>query len=264
MADDVKSPAAERPYIEFHHVYKAFGELSVLDDVTFDVRRGEMVAILGRSGVGKSVTLKHILGFLKPDAGQVLVAGREVSTLSEAQLMEVRRHVTMVFQSGALFDSLTVGENVAYPLRERAVRGLAVSEEEIERRVDKLLAQVELAEMKELMPSDLSTGMKRAVAIARALAAEPECILYDEPTTMVDPLMAQTLGDLILKVKQQTGLTSVVVTHDMKLARKLADRVVFLVDGRVGFFGTTAEMDQSSVPMVQEFIQLDEVSLLSS
>ena len=118
-------------------------------------------------------------------------------------------------------------------------------------------------EMRDLMPSDLSTGMKRAVAIARALAAEPECILYDEPTTMVDPLMAQTLGDLILKVKQQSGLTSVVVTHDMKLARKLADRVVFLVDGRVGFFGTTAEMDQSTVPMVQEFIQLDEVSLLS-
>jgi phospholipid/cholesterol/gamma-HCH transport system ATP-binding protein len=117
--------------------------------------------------------------------------------------------------------------------------------------------------MRELMPSDLSTGMKRAVAIARALAAEPECILYDEPTTMVDPLMAQTLGDLILKVKQQTGLTSVVVTHDMKLARKLADRVVFLVDGRVAFFGTIAEMDQSSVPMVQDFIRLDEVSLLS-
>jgi phospholipid/cholesterol/gamma-HCH transport system ATP-binding protein len=178
--------------------------------------------------------------------------------------MEVRRHVTMVFQSGALFDSLTVGENVAYPLRERALRGLAVSEDEIQQRVDKLLSQVELDDMRELMPSDLSTGMKRAVAIARALAAEPECILYDEPTTMVDPLMAQTIGDLILKVKRQTGLTSVVVTHDMKLARKLADRVVFLVDGRVAFFGTIAEMDQSTVPMVQDFIQLDEVSFLPS
>ena len=130
-------------------------------------------------------------------------------------------------------------------------------------RVDKLLSQVELDDMRELMPSDLSTGMKRAVAIARALAAEPECILYDEPTTMVDPLMAQTIGDLILKVKRQTGLTSVVVTHDMKLARKLADRVVFLVDGRVAFFGTTAEMDQSTVPMVKEFIELDKVSFLS-
>jgi len=264
MTDELKSRPAENPYIEFHHVYKAFEEQPVLEDVSFDVRRGEMVAILGRSGVGKSVTLKHILGFLKPDEGQVFVAGREVSALSEEELMDVRRRVTMVFQSGALFDSLTVGENVAYPLRERALRGLAVNEEEIQQRVDDLLAHVELEGMRELMPSDLSTGMKRAVAIARALAAEPECILYDEPTTMVDPLMAQTLSDLILKVKQQTGLTSIVVTHDMKLARKLADRVVFLVDGRVAFFGTVQEMDRSTVPMVQDFIQLDEVSFLSS
>jgi len=250
-------------YIDFRHVSKAFDGNPVLDDVSFNVHRGEMVAVMGRSGVGKSVTLKHILGFLRPDAGEVYVAGREVSTLSEQELMEVRRRVTMVFQSGALFDSLTVGENVAYPLRERAERGVAITEEEIQRRVDDLLDHVELLEMRELMPSDLSTGMKRAVAIARALAAEPECILYDEPTTMVDPLMAQTVGDLILKVKRQAGLTSVVVTHDVKLARKLADRVVFLIDGQVGFFGTVAEMDRSPVPMVQEFIQLDEVSFLS-
>ena len=264
MTDELKSRPPEDPYIEFLHVSKAFEGQPVLDDVTFDVRRGEMVAVLGRSGVGKSVTLKHILGFLKPDAGQVLVAGREVSALSEEDLMDVRRRVTMVFQSGALFDSLTVGENVAYPLRERALRGLVVSEDEIQQRVDNLLGRVELAGMRDWMPSDLSTGMKRAVAMARALAAEPECILYDEPTTMVDPLMAQTLSDLILKVKQQTGLTSIVVTHDVKLARKLADRLVFLVDGRVAFFGTIQEMDQSTVPMVQEFIQLDEVSFQSS
>jgi len=264
MLGDAQSRPQESPYIEFSHVDKAFEGQAVLVDVTFDVRRGEMMAILGRSGVGKSVALKHILGFLKPDAGQVFVAGREVSALSEDELMEVRRRVTMVFQSGALFDSLTVGENVAYPLRERALRGLAISEKEIQQRVDVLLGRVELDGTRELMPSDLSTGMKRAVAIARALAAEPECILYDEPTTMVDPLMAQTLGDLITKVKQQSGLTSVVVTHDMKLARKLADRLVFLVDGRVAFFGTVEEMDRSKVPMVQDFIQLDEVSFLSS
>jgi phospholipid/cholesterol/gamma-HCH transport system ATP-binding protein len=262
MTNRLSPGPTEKPYIEFLHVSKAFDEQHVLDDVTFDVRRGEMVAVLGRSGVGKSVTLKHILGFLKPDRGQVFVAGREVSVLSEDELMDVRRRVTMVFQSGALFDSLTVGENVAYPLRERALRGLSVNEDEIQQRVDKLLGRVELEGMRDLMPSDLSTGMKRAVAMARALAAEPECILYDEPTTMVDPLMAQTLSDLILKVKQQTGLTSVVVTHDVKLARKLADRVVFLVDGQVAFFGTIPEMDRSSVPMVQEFIQLDEVSFL--
>ncbi len=264
MSENPSSRTAGHPYIEFRNIYKSFDTQPVLVDVSFDVRQGEMVAVLGRSGVGKSVTLKHILGFLKPDSGQVLVGGREVDAMNEEELMNVRRRVTMVFQSGALFDSLTVSENVAYPLRERALRGLAMSEEEIQQRVESLLAHVELESVGELMPADLSTGMRRSVAIARALAAEPECILYDEPTTMVDPLMAHTLSDLILKVKQKSGLTSVVVTHDMKLARKLADRVVFLVDGRVGFFGTIREMDQSTVPMVQEFIQLDEVSFLSA
>jgi phospholipid/cholesterol/gamma-HCH transport system ATP-binding protein len=264
MADELNPKFSDNAYIRFLHVDKAFDEQPVLQDVSFEVRRGEMVAVLGRSGVGKSVLLKHILGFLQPDAGRVFVAGREVSAMSEEELMDVRRRVTMVFQSGALFDSLTVGENVAYPLRERALRGLPLSEEEIQKRVDELLARVELEGLRELMPPDLSTGMKRAVAIARALAAEPECILYDEPTTMVDPLMAQTLSDLILKLKRQTGLTSVVVTHDMKLARKLADRVVFLVDGRVAFFGLTQGMDQSTEPIVRDFIQLDEVSFLSS
>jgi phospholipid/cholesterol/gamma-HCH transport system ATP-binding protein len=264
MPDEPKPGPIESPYIEFRQVYKAFDEQPVLEDVSFEVRRGEMVAVLGRSGVGKSVTLKHILGFLKPDTGQVFVGGREVSALSEEELVDIRRRVTMVFQSGALFDSLTVGENVAYPMRERAERGLAMDESAIQTRVDELLGRVDLQGVRDLAPSDLSTGMKRAVAIARALAAEPECILYDEPTTMVDPLMAQTISDLILKLKRQTGLTSVVVTHDMRLARKLADRVVFLVEGRVGFFGPTQEMNQSPEPLVQEFIQLDEVSFLSS
>jgi phospholipid/cholesterol/gamma-HCH transport system ATP-binding protein len=249
-------------YIVFEHVYKSFDEQPVLVDVSFDVRRGEMVVVLGRSGVGKSVTLKHILGFLRPDSGKVFVEGREVSRLSEEELTEVRRHVTMVFQSGALFDSLTVGENVAYPLRERSVRGLQINEDQIQARAKELLGLVELEGVEDLMPADLSTGMKRAVAIARALAAEPDCILYDEPTTMVDPLMAQTIGDLILKLKHQTGLTSVVVTHDMKLARKLADRVVFLIDGRVAFFGPMSQLDSSHESIIQEFIQLDEVSFL--
>jgi len=264
MPDEPGPRPSESPYIEFLHVYKAFEEQPVLVDVSFEVRRGEMVAVLGRSGVGKSVTLKHILGFLKPDAGQVFVAGREVSALDEEELVGIRRRVTMVFQSGALFDSLTVGENVAYPLRERAERGLAVDEGAIQKRVEELLGRVDLEGVRDLAPSDLSTGMKRAVAIARALAAEPECILYDEPTTMVDPLMALTISDLILKLKRQTGLTSVVVTHDMRLARKLADRVVFLVEGKVVYFGPTREMDQSAEPLVQDFIQLDEVSFLPS
>ena len=256
------SEKSGQPYIEFLNVYKAFGELPVLVDVSFEVMRGEMVVVLGRSGVGKSVTLKHILGFLQPDAGRVLVAGKEVSAMAEEDLFAVRRCVTMVFQSGALFDSLTAGENVAYPLRERSARGERLDEDAIQARVDELLSLVDLQEVRDLMPSDLSTGMKRAVAIARSLAADPEAILYDEPTTMVDPLMVQTISDLILKLKKQTGLTSIVVTHDMKLARKLADRVVFLVGGRVAYFGPMSQIDDSHEQVIQDFIRLDEVSLL--
>lgn len=256
-------PDQNESYIQFSHVWKSFGDQHVLEDVSFEVQQGKTLVILGRSGVGKSVTLKHILGFLKPDRGEVYVAGHDVVSMTEAELTDMRRHVTMVFQSGALFDSLTVGENVAYPLRERALHQPELQDEDvIQNHVDQLLGLVDLAEVKDLMPADLSTGMKRAVAIARALAAAPEAILYDEPTTMVDPLMAQTIGDLILKLKRQRGLTSVVVTHDMRLARKLADRVVFLIDGRVAFFGPMSEMDDSPEPIIQEFIQLDEVSLL--
>ena len=256
----------EQPYIRFVHVFKAFGSQPVLDDVSFEVRRGEMAVVLGRSGVGKSVTLKHLMGFLQPDSGEVWVAEREVSRIPESELLDLRRRVTMVFQSGALFDSLTLAENIAYPIRERAVHDEApVDEDEIQARVDELLGLVDLPhEARDLAPSDLSTGMKRAVAIARALAAKPDCLLYDEPTTMVDPLMAATIGDLILKLKKRTGLTSVVVTHDMKLARKLADRVVFLVDGKVAFFGPISELNACEEPMVQAFIYLDEMPALAS
>lgn len=258
------STACPEPYIEFVHVFKSFGEERVLDDVSFEVCQGEMVVVLGRSGVGKSVTLKHIMGFLHPDSGAVRVAGRDVSRLSEEEMMEVRRRVTMVFQSGALFDSLTVGENVGYPLRERAERAgkVSIDEECVRKRVEELLDLVELRDARDLMPSDLSTGMKRAVAIARALAAEPEAILYDEPTTGVDPLMAITVGDLILKLKHHQRTTSIVVTHDMKLARKLADRVVFLKEGRVAYFGPISGLDESPEPLIREFVELDEVPFL--
>jgi ABC-type transporter Mla maintaining outer membrane lipid asymmetry ATPase subunit MlaF len=264
MGDHEQAERNAAPFIQFEHVCKSFGDIPVLVDVSFEVRRGEMVVVLGRSGVGKSVTLKHILGFLKPDAGQVFVDGAEVTEMTEQQLADVRRRVTMVFQSGALFDSLTVGENVAYPLRERAEHSLGMAEDDIQARVGELLKLVELDDVRDRMPSDLSTGLKRAVAIARALAAEPEAILYDEPTTMVDPLMAQTVGDLILKLKRQTGLTSIVVTHDMKLARKLADRVVFLVEGRVLFFGPMSDLDASQESAIQDFIRLDEISFMES
>jgi len=245
------------PYIEFKHVSKAFGDNHVLDDVSFQVYPGETVCILGRSGVGKSVSLHHIMGFLKPDSGRVIVAGEDITNFTEEQMEPIRKKVTMVFQNGALFDSLTVGENVAFPLRERK----DLSEDQIFQIVDGLLEMVAVKEMRDLLPSDLSTGMKRSVAIARALAAQPECVLYDEPTTMVDPLMAQLLGDLISRLKVQLHLTSIVVTHDMRLARKLADRIIFLYEGRVVFYGPTDEMASSPEPIVREFLELDELKI---
>jgi len=246
-----------RPYIEFREVSKAFGDNVVLDHVSFDVMPSETVCILGRSGVGKSVSLHNIMGFLKPDSGRILVAGEDITDYNEEQLQAIRKKVTMVFQNGALFDSLTVGENVAFPLRE----GRDLSEEQIYQIVDGLLDMVGVKEMRDLLPSDLSTGMKRSVAIARALAARPECVLYDEPTTMVDPLMAQLLGDLIKRLKAQLKLTSIVVTHDMRLAEKLAERVVFLFQGKAVFFGTYAEMEKSREPIVREFLELDELKI---
>src|SRR3954452_24000683 len=173
------------PYIEFRDVSKAFGDNVVLQDVSFDVLPAETVCILGRSGVGKSVALHHIMGFLKPDSGRVIVAMEDITDYDEREMERIRKKVTMVFQNGALFDSLTVGENVAFPLRERR----DLNEEQIYQVVDGLLEMVGVKAMRDLLPSDLSTGMKRSVAIARALAAQPEAILYDEPTTMVDPLM---------------------------------------------------------------------------
>jgi len=254
MPDD---PQQATPYIEFKHVSKAFGEKCVLDDVSFDVRSGETVCILGRSGVGKSVTLHNIMGFLKPDSGRVIVAHEDVTDYDDVHMEAIRKKVTMVFQNGALFDSLTVGENIAFPLRERR----DLTEDQIYQIVDGLLQMVGVGHMRDLLPSDLSTGMKRSVAIARALAAQPECVLYDEPTTMVDPLMAQLLGDLIKRLKIQLHLTSVVVTHDMRLAKKLADRIVFLHEARAIFFGTYAEMEKSPEPIVKEFLELDELKI---
>jgi phospholipid/cholesterol/gamma-HCH transport system ATP-binding protein len=186
----------------------------------------------------------------------VIVAYEDITDYPEADLERIRKKVTMVFQNGALFDSLTVGENVAFPLRERG----DLDEEQIYQVVDGLLEMVGVKAMRDLLPSDLSTGMKRSVAIARALSAQPEAVLYDEPTTMVDPLMAQLLGDLIKKLKFQLKLTSVVVTHDMRLAEKLADRVVFLHEARVVFFGTPDEMVRSAEPIVQQFLTLDELN----
>src|ERR1700761_7212003 len=191
-------------YIEFRHVYKTFDK-PVLVDSNFFVDNGQTLAIIGRSGVGKSVSLGHIMGFLKPDSGTVIVAHNDITHFTEAELRKIRRHVTMVFQSGALFDSLTVGENILFSLELRE----DYDEKNKEDVVSGLLNMVDLLHVKDVYPADLSTGYKRAVAIARALAAQPDCILYDEPATMVDPIMSDDLTNLMLKLKQQLRLTAV-------------------------------------------------------
>jgi phospholipid/cholesterol/gamma-HCH transport system ATP-binding protein len=243
-------------YIEFRHVYKTFDE-PVLVDVSFHAADGETLAIIGRSGVGKSVSLNHIMGFLKPDSGRVIVAHQDITGMTESELREIRRKVTMVFQSGALFDSLTVGENILFSLELR-------EDYDESNKLDVmrgLLRMVGLEGREDDYPSDLSTGHRRAVAIARALAAQPECILYDEPTTMVDPLMSDIMVNLMLRLKQQLRLTSVVVTHDLDLMRRVADRVVVLFEGRVIYFGPVEDIEKCPHPHVQEFLAMDRVDL---
>ncbi|MFM2124677.1 MAG: hypothetical protein RL328_1128 [Acidobacteriota bacterium] len=241
-------------YIEFAHVCKTFDH-PVLVDVSFHVDAGQTLAIIGRSGVGKSVSLGHIMGFLKADSGRIWVAGQEITNMPESELRLIRKKVTMVFQSGALFDSLTVGENIEFSLELRQDYDEA-NKEEI---VRGLLAMVELEDYADVYPSELSTGHKRAVAIARALAAQPECILYDEPTTMVDPIMSEHLGDLMLRLKTQLKLTSIVVTHDLDLMRKVADAVVILHEGRAIYFGPVKDLGSSQHAHIKEFLAMDRV-----
>jgi phospholipid/cholesterol/gamma-HCH transport system ATP-binding protein len=241
-------------YIEFRHVNKTFDH-PVLVDVSFHLNAGETLAIIGRSGVGKSVTLGHIMGFLKPDSGRVIVAHEDITDYRESELRHIRRKVTMVFQSGALFDSLTISENILFSLELRQ----DYNEQNKQEVVDGLLKMVDLAEYAEAYPADISTGYKRAVAIARALAAQPECILYDEPTTMVDPIMSDHMANLMRRLKNQLKLTSIVVTHDLDLMRRVADNVVVLHDGQVIYFGPTGELEKSDHPHIQEFLALDRV-----
>jgi len=240
-------------YFEFREVCKAFDERPVLVDVSFKVKRAETCVIMGRSGVGKSVSLKHIMGFLRADSGQVLVDGQDVTNFTEREFYEVRRKVTMVFQSGALFDSLTVRDNIAFPLFDQP----GLTPDDIEGYTDKLARELEVEEVLDKVPSELSTGMKRAVAIARALAQNPQAILYDEPTTMVDPIMAGHMGDLIQRLKDKFHRTSIVVTHDTHLARRIADGIVFLQDGKASAFGSWEQFEASPDPFIQNFVAQD-------
>jgi phospholipid/cholesterol/gamma-HCH transport system ATP-binding protein len=248
------------PIICFNHVSISFGGRPVLEDISFFVERGQTLCILGRSGVGKSVSLRLLMGFLQPDSGSISVEGREIVGMSEAELMAIRKRVTMVFQNGALFDSLSVRENVLFPLRERG----GLDEDQLRQIVDRLIALVGAEDVAGALPASLSTGRKRAVAMARALAAQPEVVLYDEPTTMVDPIIARRLGNLIQRLKRQLGFTSIVVTHDMRFAESLADTVLFLHQGRARFFGPLAGFVASKDPTIQQFLTLDAYVLPSA
>lgn len=242
-------------YIEFSHVYKTF-DRPVLVDTCFHVDAGKTLAIIGRSGVGKSVSLGHIMGFIKPDSGRVCVSYTDITDMAEQDLRRIRKKVTMVFQNGALFDSLTVGENILFSLELRD----DYDEKNKEDVVRGLLKIVDLEDTYNTYPTDLSTGHKRAIAIARALAAQPECILYDEPTTMVDPIMSDHLGGLMLRLKTQLGLTGVVVTHDLDLMRRVADDVVVLNEGKAIYFGPVVDLEKSTHPHIQEFLAEDRVA----
>jgi phospholipid/cholesterol/gamma-HCH transport system ATP-binding protein len=246
-----------KPLISFNNVSISFNGRPILEEVSFTVERGQTLCILGRSGVGKSVTLRLLMGFLKPDSGSIRMENEEIAELGEEGLRAIRKRVTMVFQNGALFDSMSVRENVAFPLRERG--GLA--EDQIFQITDRLIQMVGAEDVSDSLPASLSTGRKRAVAIARALAAQPDVVLYDEPTTMVDPIIARRLGNLIQRLKQQLGFTSIVVTHDMRFAERLADTVLFLHQGKASYFGPLNGFMASTDPNIRQFLLLDAYQL---
>ena len=241
--------------IEFKNVSFSFDEHVVLDNLSFSMPTGGTTLLLGESGAGKTIVLKLSLGLLRPDTGEIFLNGQRIDNLSESELLRMRTGAGIAFQENALFDSLTVAENVLFSLELREDYD-AQNKEDV---VDGLLDMVDILQARDVYPSDLSTGYKRAVAIARALAAQPQCVLYDEPTTMVDPIMSDHLSDLMLRLKKQLKLTSVVVTHDLDLMYKVADRVVILYEGTVIFFGPVADLEKSDHPHIREFLEMDRV-----
>ncbi|MFH0910012.1 MAG: ABC transporter ATP-binding protein [Planctomycetota bacterium] len=238
-------------FIVFDEVYKRFGPVRVLDGLSFEVRRGESLVLIGQSGTGKSVTLRCLLGLLLPDRGRILFEGKNVPDMDEVELVELRGHFGMLFQGSALFDSLTVGENVAFGLEARGRK----SPEEIVAIVASTLRSVGLPGIEDKMPAELSGGMKKRVALARAVAMEPDVILYDEPTTGIDPIMADAINDLILSLQKQYNVTSLIVTHDMTSAYKIADRIVMLHEGRIVGEGTPEEVRNTTDPLLRQFIR---------
>ncbi|HMM20904.1 MAG TPA: ABC transporter ATP-binding protein [Selenomonadales bacterium] len=236
--------------IKLANVAAAFGEKQVLQDINLEVAEGEIMVIIGPSGSGKSTILRLMIGLLKPTAGEIWINGREISRMAEDELNAIRRHMGMVFQYSALFDSMTVGDNVAFGLRQHT----ALNDAEIAKTVRRKLRMVGLTGQERTMPSELSGGMKKRVSLARAIAIDPEIVLYDEPTAGLDPIMSTTIDRLICSTRRLLGVTSVVVTHHMSSAFSIADRIAMISGGRIIEVGTVSEIKQSSNPLVQQFI----------
>ena len=236
--------------IEVRHLEKRFAGQTVLDDVSFQIENGESVAIIGRSGIGKSVLLKHLIGLLQPDKGEVLIDGENIVPMDERQLLRVRQKFGMLFQGAALFDSMTVAENVAFALR----RNARWTEAEIARRVADALAVVDLSGTENRNPAELSGGMRKRVGLARAIIYEPQIVLYDEPTTGLDPIVADSIDKLIMRVRDRLKVTTVVVTHDMRTARRVGQRVLMMHDNKIYASGTPDEFFASQDPIVRQFI----------
>jgi phospholipid/cholesterol/gamma-HCH transport system ATP-binding protein len=237
--------------IEVCNLEKSFGTNKILAGVSFSIEQGESVVIIGRSGGGKSVLLKHIIALLKPDAGQVLIDGENVVPMNERQLLRVRRKFGMLFQGAALFDSMTVAENIAFALR----RDRSLPEEEIARKVARVLEMVDLPGIEDKSPSELSGGMRKRVGLARAIVYEPQIVLYDEPTTGLDPIASDSIDKLIIRVRDRLNVTSVVVTHDMRSARRLGQRILMLHNKRIYTTGTPDEIFSSPDPIVKQFVE---------
>ena len=236
--------------ISVHQLSKRLGTQQVLRDLSLEVQTGKTCVVLGRSGCGKSVLLKHLIGLFKPDSGQVWIAGEEITQLPERKLGGIRKKVGMLFQSGALFDSMNVEENIAFPLRESGIR----NETEIRERVAEALEMVDLAGEQKKMPEKLSGGMRKRVGLARTIVGRPACLLYDEPTTGLDPIATDSINHLIRRLQKRLSVTSVVVTHDMKTAYHTADQIAFLHEGRIHFCGSADELRAADDPVIADFI----------
>ena len=237
--------------IKVANIKKSFGAQTVLKDISFEVSEGESVAIIGRSGTGKSVLIKHLVGLLHPDAGEVFIESENLVGMAERQLLKVRQKFGMLFQEAALFDSMTVFENIAFPLRRTGL----TDAKEINQRVEEVLGLVELPGTGEKMPSELSGGMKKRVGLARAIIHRPKIILYDEPTTGLDPVVSDSIDQLMMRVRDRYHVTSIVVTHDMRCARRMGQRIIYLVEGQVYLDASADEVFNSDDSVVSRFIK---------